>query len=312
MGPPSPETAAVIDVGTNTVLMVTGRRREDGTVEVLDDAHAIARLGQGVDARRVIGPEAMERVCDVLRAYRERARALGASRIAAFGTSALRDAANKGEFVDHVRETTRLDLIEVTGAEEARLAFCGAAFGLALPERYSVLDIGGGSTELALGRRGRVDQFASVDVGAVRVTERFFGRLPPSPSQTDAALEMIREELLTLPPYPEGVSLVGVAGTATTLGAIDLELAAFDPEALNGHLLSRARVETLSARLLSLTLPEIRSVPQIHEQRADIVTAGALILRSALHLFGCRELTVSTRGIRYGLLTRALQPESPC
>lgn len=297
---------AVIDLGTNTILMVTGRRRADGSVEVLDDAHAIARLGKGVDAQRRILPETLSRVCGFLAQYRRRAERLGAERITAYGTSALRDAADKEEFIARVKEETGVELIEVSGVEEAGLTFRGAAFGLELPERYAVLDIGGGSTELAVGALGQVEQSASVDVGAVRVTERFFPSLPPSPAQLEEAGAMIRQELSRLFPYPQGVPLMGVAGTVTTLGAIDRDIERFDAEELNGHFLARERVEALAARLLSLPYEAVRQIPQIHEQRADIISAGALILRQALERFGCPGLIVSTRGIRYGLLLREL------
>ena len=305
--PGTPKIKSVIDLGTNTVLMVTGRVGPEGTVEILDDAHAIARLGQGVDARRRILPEAIDRVCKVLQGYRERARALGAEQISAHGTSALRDAANKAEFIARVRQATGIDLTEVPGAEEARLTFAGAGFGLDLPGRYAVLDIGGGSTELAIGTTACLEQSGSVNVGAVRLTERFFPRLPPTPAQREAARSMILSELGRLPSYPDGVGLVGVAGTASTLGAMDKGLEHFDAEELNGHFLNQDRVEQLATWLLSLPLSRIRQIPQVHQQRADIIGAGALILQSALQMFRCPGLTVSTRGIRYGLLVEALR-----
>ncbi len=299
------DARAVIDLGTNTILMVTGRRGADGAIEVLDDTHAIARLGKDVDARRRIGPATMARVCAFLHTYRRRARSFGALQITAYGTSALRDATNKAAFVEHVKAETGIDLIELSGPQEARLTFAGAGFGLDLPDRYGVLDIGGGSTELALGRKNLVEEFRSLDVGAVRITERYFSVLPPSPAMQRQAVAMIREELGALFPYPAGVSLVGVAGTVTTLGAIDREVERFDAEDLNGHFLPRARVEELADHLLSLSLAQARSIPQVDEARADIIAAGALILVHALQMLGCPGLVVSTRGMRYGLLERA-------
>ncbi len=297
---------AVIDLGTHTALMVTGRRLADGRVEVLDDTHAIARLGKGVDAQRRISAETMDRVCRLLAEYRQRALGLGAEQVRAFGTSALRDAANKAEFIARVRQDAGLELVEVSGSEEAGLTFRGAAFGLQLPSRYAVIDIGGGSTEVAMGTGVQVEQSVSVDVGAVRVTERCFPHLPPAPEEVARATEMVGAALNRLYPYPPDLPLVGVAGTVTTLGAIDLGIPRFDAEELNGHFLSLTRVEEWSARLLSLPVDEIRRIPQVHEQRADIIGAGALILRLALTRLGCPGLVVSTRGIRYGLLLREL------
>lgn len=292
---------SAIDLGTNTVLMVTGRRRADGTVEILDDVHAIPRLGQGVDASGRILPEAQERVCRVLSSYRERAAACGAAEIRAFGTSALRDAANRKDFVQRVREETGIDLVEVSGEDEARHTFRGAAFGLELPERYAVVDLGGGSTELALGTAAGLERAASADVGAVRVTERCFPKLPPTGRQQERAVEMARLLLGQLFPLPD-VALVGVAGTVTTLGALDKKIDRFDAEDLNGHFLKRERVEELAGHLLSLPYDEIKAMPQVSDQRADIISAGALILRTFLDVFDQPGLTVSTRGIRYGLL----------
>lgn len=297
---------SVIDLGTNTVLMVTGRRRADGSVELLDDAHGIARLGQGVDARRRIGSEAADRVCGFLRRYRERAVSLGAIEVTAFGTSALRDAANREEFVFQVEREVGIRLIAISGEEEARLTFIGAGFGLDLPARYGVLDIGGGSTELAVGTAERLEAGGSVDVGAVRLTERNFPSLPPTSAQIAAARDAIDSLLAGLPACPPGVPLVGVAGTVTTLGALDLGLTRFDAEELNGHRLAADRVEDWSDRLLGLSLAEARALSAVDEDRADIIAAGSLILRRALRLLGRDDLLVSTRGIRYGLLLAAL------
>ena len=301
--------AAAVDLGTNTILMVVGRRRSPrpDDIEILDDAHAIARLGQGVDAERRIQPEAIDRVCDCLLRYRDRAAGVGANRIRAYGTSALRDATNRREFTADVAVRTGVELVELSGAEEARLTFRGAAFGLDLPERYGVVDIGGGSTELALGNRdGTVEQSISVDVGAVRVSERFFPSLPPSPQQASGAKEMIAGVLADLFEVPSRIPVVGVAGTVTTLGALDRGTERFDSAELDGHILTRSRVGRLSDMLLGSGLDEIRAFPQVSEQRADIITAGSLILRRFLEQSDLPAVTVSTRGIRYGLLQQML------
>jgi exopolyphosphatase/guanosine-5'-triphosphate,3'-diphosphate pyrophosphatase len=297
---------AAIDLGTNTVLMVTGRRADDGAVDILDDAHEIARMGKGVDEARRILPKTVDRVCAFLDGYRQRAEALGAGRIRAFGTSALRDAANKTEFIDEVRRQAGIELCELSGDEEARFTFAGAAFGLDLPPRYAVLDIGGGSTELAVGQAGSVEQSQSVDVGAVRVTERHFPVLPPDTGQRRAASAMIEELLADLFDLPPETPLVGVAGTVTTLGALDAGAPSFDATEIDGHLLSTAAAAALSDRLLALRHEEICALPQVSDQRADIIGAGSLILRTFLESRGLPGVTVSTRGIRYGLLLAML------
>ena len=186
--------------------------------------------------------------------------------------------------------------------EEARLTWLGAGFGLALPEAFAVLDIGGGSTELAYGEGGILQQSASVDVGAVRVTERFFSSLPPGPEERHRAAAMIDRQLGELFDYPGDIELVGVAGTVTTLGALDKGLRDFQSEAINDHFLSRDRVGEIATRMLQLDVNAIGAIPQVHPERADIIAAGALILHRALLLFDRPGLTISTRGIRYGLL----------
>ena len=297
---------SAIDLGTNTILMVTGRIRDDGTLHILDDAHEIARLGKGVDATRRILPETIDRVCAFLSDYRQRAEHLGAVRVRAYGTSALRDAANKSEFVAAAGAQAGVELVELSGLEEARYTFAGAAFGLELPAHYAVLDIGGGSTELAVGRQGTVERSQSVDVGAVRVTERHFPQLPPTATQQRDAQAMIRGILDELFPLPADIELVGVAGTVTTLGALDAGAPRFDSRHIDGHLLSTESVSALSGRLLAMEHDAIRTLPQVDDQRADIIGAGSLILRTFLESRDLPGVTVSTRGIRYGLLLAML------
>ncbi|MEE2658202.1 MAG: Ppx/GppA phosphatase family protein [Candidatus Latescibacterota bacterium] len=305
-----PESAvSAIDLGTNTVLMVTARRRHDGDLEVVDDAHAIARLGQGVDATGDINDDAVSRVCKILSEYRQRAQALGSHRIRAFGTSALRDAGNREHVISQVLKHTGIELGILTGDEEAGLTFSGACFGLTLPERYAVLDIGGGSTELALGNQQSVERSVSVDIGAVRITERFFTQLPPTREQLHQADRWTREVLQDLFVLSSTDTLVGVAGTVTTLGALDVGTENFSAPELNGHRLLRDRARDLARLLQSMSLEQTRALPQVSDQRADIIAGGAFILTSALDQLNVPEIVVSTWGIRYGLLLSMLDGE---
>jgi len=282
--------------------MVTGRLLADGTVDILDDAHEIGRLGKGVDASHRILPETMQRVCRLLADYRRRAQGLGAERVLAFGTSALRDAANKNEFIAASAQVG-VELAELSGQAEARHTFAGASFGLQLPDsHYAVLDIGGGSTELATGYAGTVEQSISVDVGAVRVTERCLPQLPPTAAQLKAARAMIAPRLAELFPLSSDRPVIGVAGTVTTLGALDAGAACFDTREIDGYQLSLDAVTRWSDQLLSMSHDGIRALPQVNEQRADIIGAGSLILRGFLESRNLAGITVSTRGIRYGLL----------
>ena len=301
------EIVSAIAVGTNTILMVTGYADQTGKIHVLDDAHAIARLGKGVDANGVIRDDTAQRVCRLLSSYRERASSFGAAKVRAFGTSALRNSANKEAFVARVLLETGVELCELSGQEEAGLTFEGAAFDLDLPECHAVLDIGGGSTELAVGHGSTLTASASIDVGAVRVTERCFRELPPSAAAIEEARQMIGDACERLFELPAScAAVVGVAGTVTTLGAIDAGIERFDAEALNGYYLKRARVAKIARELLAKTLDEISRIPQVAEQRADIIGAGALILEAFFSRYSFAGMTVSTRGLRYALLNQML------
>ena len=298
---------SVIDIGTNTILMVTGMLDSDGGVRIAGDEHSIARLGRGVDAQRMIATETFDRVAQLLVRYRSIAKSLGSRRIVAFGTSALRDAANAAVFIEEMRRRVRLDIEVLSGDDEARLTYSGALFGLQPAcERSAVLDIGGGSTELALGDGSDVRRSCSLDIGAVRVSERYLATLPAARASVDEAARWCDDGLAGLFDVPAGTKLVGVAGTVTTLGAIDAGLERFDADELNGHRLSLAAVEATIDRLTTLTVGEIAAIPQITEGRADIILGGSLILRATMMRLAIAEVIVSTRGVRYGVLLREL------
>jgi exopolyphosphatase/guanosine-5'-triphosphate,3'-diphosphate pyrophosphatase len=297
---------STIDIGTNTILMLT-LRRENGAVTVLGDEHEIARLGKGVDADREIMPETFDRVAGYLLRYREIAEGLGAETITAFGTSALRDARNRKEFIEAMRERTGLAIELLSGAEEAELTYRGALFGMALGDgTYGVIDIGGGSTEIAVGDRERPTSGKSIDIGAVRITERFLPVLPPLADQIDAARDLAREALGASPDLPADIRMVGVAGTVTTLGAMAAGLESFDADALNGTVLTREAIGRITSALLVMTVEEIRAIPQVHPDRADVLPGGAIILDEFMERHGLAKLTVSTRGVRYGVAMRKL------
>jgi exopolyphosphatase/guanosine-5'-triphosphate,3'-diphosphate pyrophosphatase len=299
---------STIDIGTNTILMVTASVNNDGTVQILGDEHEIARLGKGVDATRTILPETFDHVAEYLLRYRRIAESLGSERIIAFGTSALRDARNNHEFIAAMHERTGIDIELLSGEDEAALTYRGALFGLKIgAERRGVLDIGGGSTEIATGEGDHLKQSISIDIGAVRITERFFTSLPPSVEQIEAARDYARNELSRVFDLPEDTSVVGVAGTATTFGAISQQQKQFNAETLNGYRLSRQTISAISARLSRLTLEEIRGIDGVHPGRADVLPGGGIILDEFIRRYDLSELLVSTRGVRYGVMLREVE-----
>jgi exopolyphosphatase/guanosine-5'-triphosphate,3'-diphosphate pyrophosphatase len=296
---------SVIDIGTNTILMVTGEISDGRIVRILGDEHGIARLGEGVDASRTILPGTIDRVEGYLRRYRAIAEAHGSHRIVAFGTSALRDARNRDEFIAAIASRVGITVEVLSGDDEATWTYRGALGGLEIDTGTSaVLDIGGGSTELALGDGVTVERATSIDIGAVRITERFFASLPPLPACLAAARASADEKAAELFALPAGSRLVGVAGTVTTLGAIERGLARFDADELDGTTLSRSSIEATLERLARLTHDETAAIPQIASGRADIILGGVVILAAVLRRLGLDEITVSTRGVRYGILLR--------
>jgi len=295
-----------IDIGTNTILMATLDFAEDGSVRVLSDEHGIARLGKGVDASRRILPETFDRVAGYLDRYREIARSLGATTVVAFGTSALRDAVNRQEFIDAMTERTGIPLRVLEGNEEAVLTFRGALFGLVpFDGECAVLDIGGGSTELALGQPdGVVTQEASLDIGAVRITERFLLSAPPSAQSLHDARRWADKVVSGFFPIPSRARLIGVAGTVTTLGALSARLEQFDADVLNGYRLTAGTVAEWLDRLSTMSHDAIRALHAVHPDRADILLGGVVILDATMRRLGFQEITVSTRGLRYGMAAR--------
>ena len=299
-------TRGVIDLGTNTVLMVIGKRDENGSVEVLADYHEVGRLGKGVDETGTIQPETFDRIASILERYRRIARDHGTEEILGYGTSALRDAANREEFIAAMNERTGVRLRILSGSDEARLTWCGALFGLDIAgDDVTVLDIGGGSTEIARGIGGTYTEGRSIDVGAVRVTERFFRReLPPSPEGINEARNYCRALFGEAIALPGGTDVVGVAGTVTTLGAIFRGIERFDTEAINGTRLEREWIREKTEELLRMPMDELQKIPQIVSGREDIISGGVLVLDAFMEAFNIDGIVVSTRGLRYGLLER--------
>lgn len=298
---------SAIDIGTNTILMATVEEGPDGELRVIGDEHAIARMGRGVDASRMIPQESIDRVEKLLRRYRDIAGAYGSDRIVAFGTSALRDARNRDELIATMRERVGIEIDVLSGDEEARFTYRGALVGLGVDGPSAVLDIGGGSTELALGDGREVDTAISLDIGAVRITERFLDTCPPTDDAITRARAWAAVEVGRYPVLPGTTRLIGVAGTVTTLGAIALGMERFDAQELNGEVIALERIDEIAERLSRMTLAQLTAIPQIASGRADIIVGGAIVLQTAMRRLTADAITVSTRGVRYGVALAALR-----
>jgi exopolyphosphatase/guanosine-5'-triphosphate,3'-diphosphate pyrophosphatase len=296
---------AAIDQGTNTTRLLVADV-DDGELEEVARRVEITRLGEGVDARRRLLPVPITRVRNVLTEYRREAEALGAERILLVATSAVRDAENGEAFLGEIEWSYGFVTRLLTGDEEAELTFRGAAdnrIGSTL-----VVDPGGGSTEFVVGENGRVRFRQSVDMGSVRLTERFIHSDPPTADELSAAAASARA---SLPPPPEADHAVGVAGTFTTLAALDLGLD--EPEGLgtDGHRLTPGAVRAQRERLASLPLDERRRLPGLHPKRAPVIVAGAVLVEQVLEGYALEAIEVSERDILHGTAFEAANLPAP-
>ena len=296
---------ATVDIGTNTILMLIADVASDGSLSVVQDEQVIARLGRGVDEHRQITKDAFNRVKQFLEEYQRIASSHRVEKIIAVGTSALRDAANAAEFIDFIRRNTGLRIEVLSGHQEAEYTYQGAVSEFLVgddQQEFAVLDIGGGSTELSIGVDNNLVSRESFDIGCVRLTERFLKNSPPSSEGLEGALGEVSTWTSTLHRISPQIRLLGVAGTVTTLAAMDLRLAKYDPERVGGHHLSIETITRLTRELQPLSVSEmIRKFPQIQEGRADIILAGMLILMEFMKALGAGEILASDRGLRYGI-----------
>ncbi|MGH3415512.1 MAG: exopolyphosphatase [Actinocrinis sp.] len=305
---------AAIDCGTNSIrLLVTdldpaGKDGSGAAEHELVRRMEIVRLGQGVDATGRLAPEALQRTFAACDDYAAQIRSLGAARVRFVATSATRDAANRDEFFDGVRARLGVEPEVITGDEEAALSFTGAtravaASGGSHATPYLVIDIGGGSTEFVLGDRA-VQAAHSVDIGSVRLTERHFAQDPPSAGQIAAATADIDAgiaQAAALVPIDLAGTLVGVAGSVTTIAAISLGLTQYDRERVHLSRLSAPTVRRVADELLAAGRAQRAADKAIHPGRVDVIAAGALILARIVDRLGLAEVVVSEHDILDGI-----------
>ncbi|MEU6736609.1 Ppx/GppA phosphatase family protein [Streptomyces physcomitrii] len=304
---------AAVDCGTNSIrLLVADADPATGRLTDLDRRMEIVRLGQGVDRTGRLAPEALERTFAACRQYAAIVKEHGAERLRFLATSASRDAENRADFVAGVREILGVEPEVITGAQEAEFSFTGATRELTgrtdLATPYLVVDIGGGSTEFVVGDRG-VRAARSLDIGCVRMTERHLvheGRITDPPTETQIAavqgdIEAALDEAERTVPLREARTLVGLAGSVTTLAGIALDLPAYDSAVIHHSRISYAQVDAITDRLLRATHAERAAVPVMHPGRVDVIGAGALILRGIMDRCGATEVVVSEHDILDGI-----------
>jgi exopolyphosphatase / guanosine-5'-triphosphate,3'-diphosphate pyrophosphatase len=317
---------AAIDCGTNSLrLLVADVDPAAGTLTDVDRRMEIVRLGQGVDATGRLAPAALDRTLRALRSYAEIVAAAGASTVRMVATSATRDAANAAAFVAGVREVLGVDPEVLSGDEEARLSFTGATTELAAAARpgvggegeggglaaagptappYLVADIGGGSTEFVLGDPPVVSGAVSVDIGCVRMTERHLRDDPPRPAEVaaaradiGAALDVVAAKIAVA----DARTLVGLAGSVTTVAALALGLEAYDAGLIHHARIGVGAVQEQTARLLAMPQAERARLGVMHPGRVDVIGGGALVLEAIMTRFGFTEVLASEHDILDGI-----------
>jgi exopolyphosphatase / guanosine-5'-triphosphate,3'-diphosphate pyrophosphatase len=303
---------AAIDLGTNSTRMLVADV-DDGRVDEVVRRLKITRLGESVDERRRLLPLPIARVRNVLADYRRELEQLGAERTLAFATSAVRDAENGDAFLGELEWSYGFETRLLSGHEEAALTFRGVSTDRAIDGETLVVDIGGGSTELVSGGSDALHFHDSLDLGCVRLTERFLHSDPPTAPELDACATGIRSLLgERVPDDVRPSTAIGVAGTITSIAALDLGLDEYDAERVHGNELSRDGVERQLQRLAALPLAERREIPALDPERAPVIVAGVAILREILDHFGLSGLEASERDILHGAALEAAalpQPE---
>ncbi len=295
---------AAIDLGTNSTRLLVADA-DDGRLKEVERLLAITRLGEGVDTSRGLAEPAVARVDAQVGRYIDRARELGFETVLAIATSAVRDAANGGEFLAGLKRRHGIRTMLLAGEDEARMTFRGVTSARPLSGEAVICDIGGGSTELIAGDPQGVNYAVSLDMGCVRMSERFLRADPPTGEEIAALRRQVAEMLPTDVPAGE---LIGVAGTVTTLATIDLGLDEEIPERVDGHRLGRARVSAELERLAAIPLAERRRVRGLMPERAPTIVAGAAILVELMERLGTDTLTVSERDILHGAALSAAEP----
>ena len=294
---------AVIDVGTNSVKFHVAERLPDGSWTTLVDRAEVTRLGEGIAETGDIAPAAIARTVDAIAGMAGEARSNRASALVAVGTMGMRSAGNSDEFTTRVREQTGVAIEVIPGEEEARLAYLAAVAGLGLTDgRRVVFDTGGGSTQFTIGDGHTVDEQFSVDVGAVRLTARFGLDAPLTSGQLNEALAAIAGEFARLDDVPAPEALVGMGGAITNMTAVMLGLAPYDPDVVQGTVLSRAAVDRQIELYRHHDAEERREIVGLQPKRADVILAGACVVRTVMDKLGKDALTVSDRGLRHGVL----------
>lgn len=299
--PSAPLRVAVIDIGSNSTRLLVADV-EDGRVTPIERRSTVTRLGRGVDLSGRLAAEAVEAACAAIDPYVATLQEMGAERVDAIATSAVRDAANGSAFIAELRERFALSARVLDGEEEARLTYLGATSEHFPEEPTVVIDIGGGSTELIVGEGRTIDWHTSLQAGVVRHTERHLTSDPPAPVELEALADDLRALIDTATVEAPGASAgIAVAGTPTSLAAIELELDPYDPKQVHGHVLELPNIQRMLSQLASVPLTQRTEIRGLHADRAPTIVAGVVTLIEVMRAFDLERITVSEHDILYGV-----------
>ena len=293
---------AVIDIGSNSIKFSVGEQGTDSTIQTIVDKNDIARLGEGLSETGRISDEALERNAQSVAAFAAEAKELGADIIVCVGTMALRSAANSADFVARVKGLCGIEVQIIPGEEEARRSYLAILSGMPVPDGDLVIfDTGGGSTEFIFGHGTELVNRFSVNLGAIRITEKFFADDPVKPGSTEAAMQEIDREFAQAGVNGRPVKVVGMGGAVTSMGAVKHKMVKYDPDVMRGSALTKADIAEQIAAYREKTIAQRREMPGLQPKRADVILAGACILWDIVDRLGVDQLIISDRGLRHGL-----------
>lgn len=290
---------ASIDVGTNTILMLIADVEENCNLKIIGDYHSIARLGEYLDQSGIISPDAEQRAIEILKYYRSEFEHYNVDKVFAVATSAMRKAKNSTLVKLTLEQALGNQIVIIDGETEAVISFLGS---IEDDSPSAVIDIGGGSSEVIIGEKGKIEFKASLNIGAVSITEKFFNENPPKKNKVDEASNVIKSTFQSINPKLLSGKVYAVAGTPTTLAMCALGLQEYDRNLIHNYFLELKTIQKLREIFSLLTVDEIIERYYIPPMRADVILAGTLILESFCDYFGLKGVIVSDKGLRYGVI----------
>ena len=294
---------AVIDIGTNSIKLCLAEKDVNGNWSVVFDGAEISRLGEGLHATGELTPAAMDRTRRALAQMLNVIRQQGAEQVVAVGTMCLRMAKNARDFIARVHQDCGVTIEIISGAEEARLAYLAVKSGIAPDQgRVLMVDAGGGSTEFIVGRQAQIETCVSLNVGAVAYTEQFLISDPVTPAEFDQAVDAIAKDLAALHVDGNVEVLIGIGGGVTNLSAVKQQLSGYDPVIIQGSTLELSEINRQIDLYRTKTRAERKQIVGLQPKRADVILAGAAIIREIMRKVEVDIMTVSDRGLRHGLL----------